>query len=119
MSAGSSSRPCEATTTADAPAQASAVSSPATFDTAVIVGQPVYVDDSAALSDGVTCSLSPLNSAGVKNPQAGVLWYCQDEIADGLAGGARATATFDTSLPNAETEQVYCVLLLNVSRDLA
>ena len=92
---------------------------PATFETAPVVGQPVYVDDSAALSDGVTVSLSPLNSAGVRNPQAGVLWYCQDEIADGLAGGSRSSATFDSSLPSAETEQVFCVLLLNVSRDLA
>lgn len=92
---------------------------PATFETAPVVGQPVYVDDSAALSNGVTVSLSPLNSAGVKNPMAGVLWYCQDEIADGLAGGARSTATFDTSLPNAETEQIFCVLLINNTRDLA
>lgn len=92
---------------------------PATFETTPIVGQPVYVDDSAALSAGVTVSLSPLNSAGLRNPQAGVLWYCQDEIADGLAAGARATATFDTSLPNAETEQIYCILLLNISRELA
>lgn len=92
---------------------------PATYETAPVVGQPVYVDDSAALSEGVTVSMSPLNSAGLKNPQAGVLWYCQDEIADGLAGGARATATFDTSLPNAETEQIFCILLTGVSRDLA
>lgn len=95
-------------------------SSPYTFEQAPIVGQPVYVDDSSSLSAGVTLSLSPLNNdGGVKNPQAGVLWYCQDEIADGLAGGARATSTFDGALPNSETEQVYCVLLLNISRDLA
>jgi hypothetical protein len=90
-----------------------------TFETAPVVGQPVYVDDSADLSNGVTLSMSPLNSAGLKNPMAGVLWYCQDEIADGQVGGSRSTATFDTSLPNSETEQIYCVLLINNTRDLA
>jgi hypothetical protein len=92
---------------------------PDTYETAPIVGQPVFVDDSAALSAGVTLSMSPLNSAGVKNPMAGILFYCQDEIADGFAGGARATATFDTALANEEVEQVYCVLLINNTRDLA
>jgi hypothetical protein len=83
---------------------------PSAFETAPIVGQPVFVDDSDDLSAGVTLSMSPLNDAGVKNPQAGVLWYCQNEIADGFAGGARATSTFDGALPNLKTEQVYCVL---------
>ena len=94
---------------------------PATFETAPIVGQPVYVDDSHDLSEGVTLSMSPLNAgvAPLRNPLAGYLRYCQSEIADGLAGGARATATFDGSLPNAETEQEYCVLLINGARDLA
>lgn len=92
---------------------------PATFETAPIVGQPVYVDDSAALSNGVTLSMSPLNSAGLRNPLAGILIYCQDEIADGLAGGGRSSSTFDTSLPNSETEQVYCVLLFSGARELA
>jgi len=92
---------------------------PATFETAPVVGQPVYVDDSNDLGEGVTCSLSPLNDADVKNPMAGVLWYCQDEIADGFVGGARATSTFNTSLPNELTEQVFCVLLINGARELA
>jgi len=90
----------------------------ATFETAPIMGQPVYVDDSDDLSAGVTLSMSPLNDADVKNPQAGVLWYCQDEIADGLAGGSRSTSTFDGTLANELVEQVYCVLLINDSRDL-
>lgn len=84
---------------------------PATFETTPTVGQPVYVDDSAALSAGVTLSMSHDNSWGVENPLAGWLWYCQDEIADGIAGGSRATSTFDTSLPDVETEQEYCVML--------
>jgi len=90
-----------------------------TFETAPVVGQPVYVDDSDDLSEGVTCSLSPLNDADVANPLAGWLWYCQDEIADGQVGGERSTATFDTSLANELTEQEYCVMLADHGRDLA
>ncbi len=84
---------------------------PNTYETTPVVGQPVYVDDSADLSAGVTLSMSPQNYAAAANPLAGYLWYCQDEIADGQAGGARATATFDTSLANSAVEQIYCVLL--------
>jgi len=93
--------------------------SAATFETAPVVGQPVYVDDSDDLSEGVTLSMSPLNDAGVKNPQAGILFYCQDEYADAMVGGPNTASTFDTSLSNSLVEQEYCVLLLNVSRDLA
>lgn len=92
----------------------------ATFEQAPIVGQPVYVDDSQALPAGGTLSMSPLNGhGGLKNPRAGVLWYCQDEMANSEMGGARAAATFDHTLPNEETDQEYCVLLLNQGRDLA
>jgi len=84
---------------------------PNTYEQTPVVGQPVYVDDSADLGAGVTLSMSPLNHAGAANPLAGYLWYCQDEIADGQVGGSRATATFDTALPNEATEQVFCVLL--------
>ena len=90
-----------------------------TFETAPVVGQPVYVDDSDDLSEGVTLSMSPLNDGDVRNPLAGYLWYCQDEIADGQVGGSRATATFDTSIANEETEQEFCVLLVNAARELA
>ena len=93
--------------------------SAATFETAPVVGQPVYVDDSQDLGEGVTLSLSPLNEDDLRNPLAGYLWYCQDEIADGQVGGSRATATFDTSLSNSLVEQVYCVLLVNAARELA
>jgi len=92
---------------------------PATYQTAPIPGLPVYADDSDDLSNGVTLSMSPLNSAGLKNPQVGVLWYCQDEYADSGVGGPNITSPFDVSLPNAATEQVYCVLLFNGSRELA
>jgi len=93
--------------------------SAATFEQAPVVGQPVYVDDSDDLSAGVTVSMSPLNDAGVANPLAGYLWYCQDEIADGQVGGSRATSTFDTSLANEKVEQEFCVLLINAARELA
>ena len=92
---------------------------PATFEQAPVVGQPVYVDDSNDLAEGVTLSMSPLNDADVRNPLAGYLWYCQDEIADGLAGGARSTSTFDTSLANELVQQTFCVLLVNAARELA
>lgn len=92
---------------------------PDTFETAPVPGQPVYVDDSDDLGEGVTCSLSPLNDADVKNPQAGILWYCQDEIADSVAGGGRTTSTFDSSLPDELTEQEFCVLLISGARELA
>jgi len=91
----------------------------ATFEQTPVVGQPVYVDDSNDLSEGVTLSMSPLNDAAVKNPQAGVLFYCQDEYMDFDVGGPNTAATFDTSLPNSETEQEYCVLLFNGSRELS
>jgi hypothetical protein len=92
---------------------------PSAWETAPVVGQPVYVDDSADLSAGVTLSMSPINHAGVRNPMVGVLWYCQDEIADGFAGGGRAASTFDSTLPEETTEQVYCVLLVNGWREFA
>jgi len=92
---------------------------PATFETAPVPGQPVYVDDSDDLSEGVTLSMSPLSDAGLRNPQAGVLFYCQDEYANTQVGGANATSTFDTSLANSLVEQEYCVLLFNGSRELA
>ena len=93
--------------------------SAATFEQAPVVGQPVYVDDSDDLGEGVTLSLSPLNDAGVKNPLAGYLWYCQDEMANAAVGGARAAATFDGTLANSLVEQEYCVLLINAARELA
>ena len=77
------------------------------------------VDDSDDLAEGVTVSMSPLNTADLENPLAGVLWYCQDEIADGQAGGSRSTATFDTALANEAVEQEFCVMLVAGFRELA
>jgi len=93
--------------------------SAATFEQAPIPFQPVYVDDSDDLGEGVTLSMSPANEAGLLNPLAGYLYYCQDEIADGLAAGSRAAATFDVVLANELVEQTYCVILVNAARELA
>lgn len=91
----------------------------ATFEQAPVVGQPVYVDDSQALAAGVTLSLSPLSGAGLRNPVAGHLAYCQDEMADDMVGGSRTAATFDVALSNSLVQQVYCVILSNGWRELA
>ena len=92
---------------------------PATFEQSPQVGQPVYVDDSADLTAGVTLSMSPLNWDDLENPLAGVLWYCQDEIADGQVAGSRSVSTFDVTMPNEETEQEFCVMLVAGLRELA
>lgn len=93
---------------------------PSTFEQAPIVGQPVYVDDSNDLGEGVTLSMSQFNDSGtLRNPLAGYLWYCQDEMADSVAGGPRAAATFDGSLADELVEQAFCVLLINAARELS
>ncbi|MCP4540677.1 MAG: hypothetical protein GY832_26360 [Chloroflexi bacterium] len=92
---------------------------PATFEQAPVPGQPVYVDDSASLAEGVTLSMSPLSQAGLRNPLAGYLWYAQDEMPDIAFGGARAASTFDNSLANSLVQQRYCVVLVNAARELA
>lgn len=85
--------------------------SPVDYETAPSVGMPVYVDDSATIGAGVTLSMAEEQAAGLLNPQAGVLWYCQDELANSEMGGARAVSTFDTTLADELVEQEYCVLL--------
>ena len=81
------------------------------YETNPTVGMPVYVDDSALLSAGVTLSMAPMTATDLLNPQAGVLWYCQDEMANSEMGGARAVHTFDNTLADTAVEQEYCVLL--------
>lgn len=90
-----------------------------TFEQAPVIGQPVYVDDSDDLTEGVTLSLSPLNDAGVKNPQAGVLWYEQDEYVDAGVGGPNSSASWPKTWANENTAYQVTVLLFNGSRDLA
>lgn len=88
---------------------------PNTFETTPVPGQPVYVDDSNDLGEGVTLSMSPLNDGDLANPLAGWLFYCQDEYANSGVGGPNITSTFDGTLANELVEQVYCVLLSNDS----
>lgn len=86
---------------------------PATFDTSMAIGEPVYVDDSHELGDGCTLSRSPHNSDGADNPLAGYLYYCQDEFYDRGVGGAGQTATWPKTVDNSLVEAEYCVMLVN------
>lgn len=83
----------------------------ATFETAPIIGQPVYVDDSDPLSSGVTLSLSALNNDGVANPLAGWLWYGQDEYLDGGVGGENLSAIWPLTWDDELTENEVWILL--------
>jgi hypothetical protein len=85
---------------------------PAGYDTTVAIGRPVYVDDSAHLSAGVTLSMSPLNSATNANPLAGWIFYCQDDYDDSGVGGAGANVSYPRTVAN-DTELEYCILLTN------
>lgn len=76
------------------------------------VGMPVYIDDSAELTDGVTLSLSPLNSAGSENPFAGWIVPCQDEYKDNLVGGPNAASVYPKAAnAGATVEAELCILL--------
>ena len=89
------------------------------FETAPVVGQPVYVDDSQALPAGCTLSMSPLSGSGLRNPLAGHLTRCQDEFPNDEFGGPNATDQFDSALSDSLTVQAYCVILSNGWRELA
>ena len=90
-----------------------------TFESAPVIGQPVYVDDSAALGAGCTLSLSQFNSTGtVRNPMAGILWYAQDEYADASVGGPNTSAGWPMSWAETVYEYAVCVLLINGAREL-
>ena len=93
---------------------------PDTFEQAPIIGQPVYVDDSATLGEGCTLSMSQFNSTGtLKNPMAGVLWYDQDEYADASVGGPNTTsAWYAKTWADSIYEYEVCILLVNGWRDL-
>jgi len=89
---------------------------PNTWAATYTIGKPVYVDDSAGLTAGVTLSLSPLNSAGSANPLAGYLMYCQDEYYDSGVGGANTSATWPVTADNTQlVESLLCVMLVNDS----
>ena len=88
-------------------------SAAATFETAPVIGQPVYVDDSSDLGAGCTLSLSPLNDEdpGLPNPLAGWLFYCQDEYKDSGVGGPNASAIWPKTW--VQGEYLVCVMLSN------
>ena len=92
-----------------------------TFESAPALGQPVYVDDSDDLGAGCTLSLSALNddNPGLRNPLAGVLWYCQDEYVDTGQGGGVTSAVWPKSWSEAYSEYLVCILLFNGGRNLA
>jgi hypothetical protein len=92
---------------------------PATFEQAPVIGQPVYVDDSDDLTEGVTLSLSELNVGDLHNPMAGVLWYDQDDYADAAMGGPNTSADWPKTWANANNYYLVTVLLFNGWRELA
>jgi hypothetical protein len=85
---------------------------PASYDTTVDIGRPVYVDDSNHLPAGVTLSMSPTNYNGDGNPLAGYIFYCQDDYDDSGVGGAGANVTYPRTQAN-DTTSEYCILLTN------
>lgn len=93
---------------------------PNAWEQAPVIGQPVYVDDSAALGAGCTLSMSQFNVTGtLKNPQAGVLWYDQDEYADASVGGPNTSSSWPLTWASTTYEYVVCILLINGFRDLS
>ena len=88
-----------------------------TFEQAPVIGQPVYVDDSDDLGEGVTLSLSPLNDADVANPLAGWLFYDQTELVDDSVGGPNYSADWPKTWANEFTETEVNVMLSGGCRD--
>lgn len=86
---------------------------PASYDSTVDIGRPVYVDDSSHLPAGVTLSMSPLNNnGGQANPLAGYIFYCQDDYVDTGVGGAGANVSYPRTAAD-DSELEYCILLVN------
>jgi hypothetical protein len=88
---------------------------PTVWEDAPIIGQPVYVDDSADLGAGCTLSMAAANHAGIANPLAGYLMYCQDEYVDYPIGGGTSAEWGPTWSNEASEEHLVCVLLTNAT----
>ena len=88
---------------------------PATFDTSLAVGDPVYVDDSDSLASGITLSRSPLNDDGNGNPMAGFIDYPQDAYADFGVGGPNVTSDMPITVANS---LVYTFVTVKMHPDL-
>jgi len=84
---------------------------PATWDTSLAIGEPIYVDDSDSLDSGITLSRSPLNDDAGGNPRAGYLWYDQDDYLNSGVGGPNVTAGWPKVVANETTYTLVTVLL--------
>jgi len=80
-------------------------------------GDPVYVDDDASLyglSTGCTLSFSTTNGAGSNNPQAGYVWWCQDEYDDVGVGGPNTSQGINQPAETDTSElMTLCVMIVN------
>ena len=88
---------------------------PTVWETDPIIGQSVYVDDSADLGAGCTLSMARSNHAGTANPLAGYLMYCQDEYVDELIGGPQDAEWGPSWTNEVNEEHLVCVLLTNAT----
>jgi len=84
---------------------------PATYDQSLAIGEPVYIDDAEILATGVTLSRSPINDIGGNNPQAGYLWYDQDDYLDFGVGGPNLTSDWPKVCANSLVYTLVTVLL--------
>jgi len=84
---------------------------PNTFDQSLAIGEPVYIDDSDALADGVTLSRSPANDDANNNPLAGYLFYDQNDYSNFYIGGPNASADWPKTLANSLVYTLVSVLL--------
>lgn len=86
----------------------------ATYSATFAAFAPVYVDDSADLTPGVTLSLSPANDEDDPNPLFGYIMYCQDDYADSEFGGPNETAGLPvTASAIGLIEALLCVMQVN------
>ena len=88
---------------------------PNAWDAILALGDPVYIDDSEALSPGCTLSRSPLNQANSPNPLFGYIWYCQDDYADEGVGGPNHAAGLPLGVLSTFVETLVCVMQVNDS----
>jgi len=85
---------------------------PDAWDASLEAGEPIYVDDSDALADGVTVSRSATNCNGDQNPVAGWIHYCQTDYIDTEFGGTHSTAGLPVTASSTATEyKELCIFL--------
>lgn len=74
------------------------------WDSSLEAGDPVYVDDSGPLAEGVTLSRSATNESASANPLAGYIFYCQTGYVDSDLGGLHSTAGLPITASSSATE---------------